>query len=75
MKLFPNGYINTSSATFPPILELEGFTHNNKLNMTTTNGTNNTQLATLDNLALDGIFCNNGIVVKDSYDVESGLYT
>ena len=43
MKLFPNGYINTSSSTYPPILELKGITHNNKLNMATTNGTNNTQ--------------------------------
>ena len=75
MKLFPNGYINTSSSTFPPILELKGITHNNKLNMTTTNGTNNTQLTTLDNLALDGIICRDGTVVRDSYDVESGLYT
>ena len=75
MKLFPNGHINTSSSTFPPILELKGITHNNKLNMTTTNGTNNTQLTTLDNLVLDGIICNNGTVVRDSYDVESGLYT
>ena len=75
MKLFPNGYINTSSSTFPPILELKGITHNNKLNMTTTNGTNNTQLNTLDNLVLDGIICRDGTVVRDSYDVESGLYT
>ena len=75
MKLFPNGHINTSSSTFPPILELKGITHNNKLNMTTTNGTNNTQLATLDNLVLDGIICRDGTVVRDSYDVESGLYT
>ena len=75
MKLFPNGHINTSSSTIPPILELKGITHNNKLNMTTTNGTNNTQLATLDNLALDGIICRDGTVVRDSYDVESGLYT
>ena len=43
MKLFPKGHINTSSSTFPPFLELKGITHNNKLNMTTTNGTNNTQ--------------------------------
>lgn len=75
MKLFPSGYINTSSSTISPILELKGITHNNKLNMTTTNGTNNTQLATLDNLALDGIICKDGEVVRDSYDVESGLYT
>ena len=75
MRLFPNGYINTSSSTFPPILELKGITHNNKLNMTTTNGTNNTQLTTLDNLAFDGIICRDGTVVRDSYDVESGLYT
>ena len=75
MKLFPNGHINTSSSTFPPILELKGITHNNKLNMATTNGTNNTQLTTLDNLALDGIICRDGTVVRDSYDVESGLYT
>lgn len=75
MKLFPNGYINTSSLTFPPTLELKGITHNNKLNMTTTNGTNNTQLTTLDNLALDGIICRDGTIVRDSYDVESGLYT
>ena len=75
MKLFPTGYINTSSSTFPPILELKGITHNNKLNMATTNGTNNTQLTTLDNLVLDGIICYDGTVVRDSYDVESGLYT
>lgn len=75
MKLFPNGYINTSSSTIPPILEIKGIVHNNKLNMTTTNGTNNTQLATLDNLVLDGIICRDGTVVRDSYDVESGLYT
>ena len=75
MKLFPNGHINTSSSTFPPTLEHKGITHNNKLNMTTTNGTNNTQLVTLDNLALDGIICRDGTVVRDSYDVESGLYT
>ena len=43
--------------------------------MTTTNGTNNTQLTTLDNLALDGIIYKDGTVVRDSYDVESGLYT
>ena len=43
--------------------------------MTTTNGTNNTQLTTLDNLVLDGIICRDGTVVRDSYDVESGLYT
>ena len=75
MRLFPKGYINTSSSTFPPTLELKGITHNNKLNMTTTNGTNNTQLTTLDNLVLDGIICRDGTVVRDSYDVESGLYT
>ena len=75
MKLFPNGHINTSSSTIPPILELKGITHNNKLNMTTTNGTNNTQLATLDNLAVAGIICKDGTVVRDSYDLESGLYT
>ena len=75
MKLFSNGHINTSSSTFPPILELKGIIHNNKLNMTTTNGTNNTQLTTLDNLALDGIICRDGTIVRDSYDVESGLYT
>lgn len=75
MKLFPTGYISTSSSTFLPILELKGITHNNKLNMTTTNGTNNTQLTTLDNLVLDGIICKDGTVVRDSYDVESGLYT
>lgn len=75
MRLFPKGYINTSSSTFPPTLELKGITHNNKLNMTTTNGTNNTQLTTLDNLVLDGIICRDGTIVRDSYDVESGLYT
>ena len=75
MKIYPSGYINTSSSTFPPILELKGITHNNKLNMTTTNGVYTNNIQSLTNPILDGIICKDGTVVRDSYDVESGLYT
>ena len=75
MKIYPSGYINTSSSTFPPILELKGIVHNNKLNMTTTNGVYTNNVQSLTNPILDGIVCKDGTVVRDSYDVESGLYT